>query len=127
MNKAPNPMPKGEKGAQLAEEFASSFLEKIEKMRLQFLNTDEYIPEVNTSVLMLQHLLPMTIEEIEREMLSMKNKICELDTIPTNLLKNTLPTVLETITQIVNMSLTTGTFPLDRNSAIVRPLTKRPD
>ena len=32
--------------AQLAEDFASFFLKKIEKIRLQFQNTDEYIPEV---------------------------------------------------------------------------------
>ena len=57
----------------------------------------------------------------------MKNKACELDTIPTNLLKDILPTVLETITQIVNMSLTTGTFPLDWKTAIIRPLIKRLD
>ena len=69
----------------------------------------------------------MTNEEIEREILSMKNKTCELDTIPTNLLKDILLTVLETITQIVNMSLTTSTFPLDWKTAVVRPLIKRPD
>ena len=74
---------------------------------------------------MLQHLLPMTNKEIEREILSMKNKTCELDTIPTNLLKDILLTVLETITQIVNMSLTTGTFPLDWKTAIIRPLIKK--
>ena len=49
-----------------------------------------------TPVLMLQHLLPNTNEEIESEILSMKNKTCELDTIPTNLLKDILLTVLET-------------------------------
>ena len=77
MSKTANPMPEGKMGAQLAEEFASFFLEKIEKIRLQFQDTDKYIPEVNTSVLMLWHLLLMTNEEIEREILSMKNKTCE--------------------------------------------------
>ena len=69
---------------QLAEEFASFICEKIKKIRLQFQNTVEYMPEVNTSVLMLQHLLPMTNKEIEGEILSMNNKTCELDTIQTN-------------------------------------------
>ena len=67
----------------------------------------------------------MTNEEIEREMLSMKNKTCELDAIPTNLLKDILLAVLKTITQIVNMSLTTCTLPLDLKTAIVRPLIKK--
>ena len=35
MSKTPNPMPEGKMDAQLAEEFASFFLEKIEKIRLQ--------------------------------------------------------------------------------------------
>ena len=52
----------------------------------------------------------------------MKNKTCELDAILMNLIKDILPTVLSTITQIVNMSLTTGTFPLEWKTAIVRPL-----
>ena len=39
----------------------------------------------------------------------MKNKICKLDTIPTNLLKDIFLTV-KIITQIVKMSFTTGTF-----------------
>ena len=59
----------------------------------------------------------MTNEEIERE----------LDTVPTNLLKDILLALLKAITQIVNMSLTTGTFSLDWKTAIIRPLIKRPD
>ena len=55
----------------------------------------------------------------------MKNKTCELDTIPTNLIKDILLALLKTITQIVTMSLTTGTFPLDWKTAIVRPLIKK--
>ena len=72
MSKTPNPMPEGMMDVKLAEEFASFYLDKIEKIRLQFQNTDEYIPEVNTSVLRLQDLLPMINEEIEREILNMK-------------------------------------------------------
>ena len=55
----------------------------------------------------------------------MNNKTCELDAIPTNLIKNILLAVLKTITQIVNMSLTTGTFPLDCKTAIIRPLIRK--
>ena len=67
MSKIPNPMPEGKTDAQLAEEFASFFLNKINKIRLQFQNTDQYILEVNTSVPRLQDLLPLTNEEIQRE------------------------------------------------------------
>ena len=72
MHKTPNPMPEGKMDAQLAEEFASLFLEMFEKIRLQFQNTDEYKYELNTSVPRLQHLLSMTNEEIQRKILSTK-------------------------------------------------------
>ena len=57
----------------------------------------------------------------------MKNKTCELDTIPTNLPKEILLIVLETstITQLVNMLLATGTFPIDWKKAIIRRLIKQ--
>ena len=55
----------------------------------------------------------------------MKNKTCELDAILTYLIKDILPAVLKTITQIVNMLLPTGTFPVDWKTTIVRPLIKK--
>ena len=66
----------------------------------------------------------MNNEEIEREILSMKNKTCELNTIPTNLFKDILCST-QTITKIVNMSLTTGTFPQDWKTAVIRLLIKK--
>ena len=126
MSKTPNPIPEGKTDAQLAGEFASFFLNKIKKIRFQFQNTDQYIPEVNDSVPRLHELLPLTDEEIEKEICSMNNKACELDAIPTYLIKDILPAVLKTITQIANMSPTTSTFPLDWKTAIVRPLIKKP-
>ena len=74
MSKASNPMPKGKTYAQLAGEFASFFLNKIKKIQLQFQNTEEYIPEVNSSVPRLHELQPLTDEEIKKEICSMNNK-----------------------------------------------------
>ena len=119
MSKASKPMPEGKTDAQLAGEFATFFLDKIKKIRLQFKNTDKYIPEINASVPRLHELQPLTDEEIEKEICSMNNKTCELDSIPTYLIKDILPAVLKTIAQIVNMSLTTSNFPLDWKTAII--------
>ena len=55
----------------------------------------------------------------------MNNKTCEIDEILTNLIKDILLAVLRTITQTVNMSLTTGTFQLDWKTAIIRPPIKK--
>ena len=44
MNSAVIPMPEGKMNAQLPEEFAIFFPDKIEKIRVQFQDIDEYIP-----------------------------------------------------------------------------------
>ena len=52
----------------------------------------------------------------------MKSKSCELDRIPTQVLKDMLPLVLPTIMQIVNLSLSQGIFSETWKIAIVWPL-----
>ena len=108
MSKGPNPIPEGKTDAQLAGEFASFFLNKIEKIRLQFQNTDQYIPEVNTSVPRLCELQPLTDEEIEKEICSMNNKTCELETIPTYLIKDILPAESQKLSFGVPQGLCSG-------------------
>ena len=50
------------------------------------------------------------MKEVQKEILLMKNKSCELDPIPMNLLKEILLTCIKTITHRVNTSLTKGIF-----------------
>jgi hypothetical protein len=53
------------------------------------------------------------------------SKQCELDALPTWLLKDCLSELNETITCIVNLSLATGKFPVSLKCATVRPLIKK--
>ena len=53
------------------------------------------------------------------------NKFCDLDPMPTVLLKACIDTLLGTITNIVNVSLRTGIFPDDFKQAHVNPLLKK--
>ena len=53
-------------------------------------------------------------------------KSCELDPIPTTLLYDNPDILLPTITNIINISLTTGIVPRDLKTAIVKPLLKKP-
>lgn len=53
------------------------------------------------------------------------SKSCELDPIPTFLLKQSMDGVLPVITDIVNASLTESTVPQSFKQAIVRPLLKK--
>ena len=56
---------------------------------------------------------------------SLKSKSYELDTIPTHILKQMMPTVLPLINKIVNISLTKGEFHRNWKTAIVLPLLKK--
>ena len=53
------------------------------------------------------------------------SKSCEDDPIPTNLLRNILPSVLPVLTALVNGSLQTGVFPEDLKQALVKSLLKK--
>ena len=57
--------------------------------------------------------------------LATPNKSCELDPIPTDLLKHILSCILELITGIVNLSLDDGMFPDTLKEALVKPLLKK--
>ena len=55
-----------------------------------------------------------------------KNATCELDPMPTSLLKKILPSVIGHITQLINTSLSSGTVPASFKHALVKPLIKKP-
>ena len=56
---------------------------------------------------------------------SMASKSCELDAIPTRILKQVLNIVIEPITRIVNVSLEKGIFASKWKTAIVHPILKK--
>lgn len=64
----------------------------------------------------------MTSQQIEVIIKQMKSKSCELDKIPTHVLKDMLPVVLPIITQMVNLSLSHGVFSESWRTAIVHLL-----
>ena len=51
---------------------------------------------------------PLASRQVYKTIMSMKSKSYELDTVPTHPLKKILPTCLDSITTIVNLSLTMG-------------------
>ena len=55
----------------------------------------------------------------------MKTKSCELDVLPTHILKKMLDDLLPTITKIINTSLTNGIFTDKWKNALVRALLKK--
>ena len=64
-------------------------------------------------------------DEIKKLILSPSSKSCELDPIPTSVLKNCLDIVITPITDIINISMETSTFPKNFREAHVGPLLKK--
>ena len=73
----------------------------------------------------LQKFAPMSEKEVREIIMSMKSKCCELDALPTSLLKRMIDVCLPSITKIVNLSLEMGQFTYQWKVAIVRLLLKK--
>ena len=119
-------MPKGRKVSMLAKEFATFFLEKIENICNLLTGIDELKPASNEHATPLENFSPLSCNEVQKEIISMNNKTCELDHIPMQVLKRILPIILIAIIDIVNRSLSTGSFAHNWKTAIVKPLLKKP-
>ena len=109
---------------ELAEEFADFFLNKILTIRKQFEDISPYMPTTK-DIPILQKFAPMSEKEVKEIIMSMKTKCCELDALPTSLLKRMIDVCLPSITKIVNLSLETGQFTNQWKVAIIRPLLKK--
>ena len=58
-------------------------------------------------------------DEIKKHILSSLSKSCDLDPIPTSVLKNSLDILITPITDIINISMETSTFPKNFKEAYV--------
>ncbi len=127
-NQQAEKLPSHDNALQLANQFGTFFQDKIQTLRehvaLDGIATHLEDSPQNTDA-SLKYLRPTTVDEIRKIIMSRPNKACELDPIPTWLLKNCLDELLPLITNICNASLSTGYFPLEYKNAIIRPLLKR--
>ena len=120
-----NPMPSYVHEQDLAEEFAEFFLQKILKIRDLFKNIKPFSCERNMEVPTFTKFSVLTELEVKKLIMQMKTKSCELDPIPTKILKDHIDVFLPIMTKIVNVSLTSGVFYENWKCAIVRPLLKK--
>lgn len=119
-----NQMPIAESENVLAEEFAEYFLQKIQNIRDSLKDYAHYCPtgECQGS---LSHFEPVTELEVRKTILTLSTKSCELDELPTALLKQCLDQCITIITRIMNVSLRDGLFVPSWKTACVRPLLKK--
>ena len=118
-------LPKTRKIEKLPTHFMDFFEEKIKDIRrnFQIMSSTTY-PERNDEQC-LYVLDPATDAEIYSIVMKSPNKSCDLDPIPTWLLKCCIEELLPVITTLVNSSLATGCFPEPFKEAIIRPLLKK--
>ena len=122
--KADNPLPKHENEENLANEFADYFIGKIEKIR-QELNTNSRYTPSNDNIPILSRFTEVTQDEVQKIIMNLATKNCELDPFPTSILKEVLPALLPSITAIMNTSLKLGVFVQKWKIAVIRPLLKK--
>ena len=118
-----NPLPDHTDKEELANQFASFFINKIQKIRDQLDSLPTYCHISSDPPEFLEFEL-MTEEEVGKIIKGMPAKMCDMDIIPTTLLKDALPGLLPIITKIASASMTQGVFPSSCKIALVKPLLK---
>ena len=108
----------------LCEHFAKYFCDKIRTIRANFSNQVGDVPSVQKPKIRnkLFNLEPASEDEVRKIIMKSASKSCDLDPIPTNILKALLDILIKPITTIINLSLESGTFPLSFKEAHVTPL-----
>ncbi|XP_059929989.1 cilia- and flagella-associated protein 36 isoform X1 [Gadus macrocephalus] len=74
----------------------------------------------------LSDFTPVTEQTVTELIRKAKTTTCQLDPLPTSLVKACLPSISPMITNIINSSLTTGTVPPTLKLAAITPILKKP-
>ncbi|CAH3107970.1 unnamed protein product [Pocillopora meandrina] len=117
-------LPSHQSSQQLAEDFNDFFINKISDIRAG-LNTTEAAS--GAFVLLFTDFELPSHAYIVEVFGSLTPKTCDLDPIPTSVLKQHVLELAPIITRIVCASLASGEFPSSLKTSIVRPKLKKPD
>ena len=108
----------------LCDHFSKYFVDKIENIRSKFPDNVHNIPSVQKTEIRFKMKVfeRATEDEIKKLILSSSSKSCDLDPIPTSVLKNCLDILITPITDIITILM--EKFPQNIKEAHVRPLLK---
>ncbi len=119
----------------LAEKFSQFFVNKITMIHDVIdlhgeikTNRSQYSAQggPSPSTILLNDFMPSSTAEVKKVIMSSPTSSCELDQIPTGLLKEHVDIFAPYIAEIVNKSLHSATFPACMQHALVKPLLKKP-
>jgi len=128
-------LPSSTSSQQLAQVFSNLFINKVEGIRSDIireqnpLSTSEYTVDVipDTSVVTtLTDFVPVSDQTIKLIILKLPNTSCELDPIPTWLLKSCIDELLSILTKKVHTPLETAYVSEVFKCSRIRPLLKKP-
>ena len=116
----------------LAEKFSKFFTDKVANIRSQLdkqsssISHDDVHVSQHCNENVLDTFQQASIDEVKKIIMKSPSKSCSLDPIPTGILKQCVDALSPVITDIVNMSITSGYMPPCMKTAIVTPLLKKP-
>ena len=100
-------------------------MDKIETIRFKFPDKVQNIPPVQKTEIISKMNAFESASEDEIKKLISSSRSCDLDPIHTSVLKNCLDILITPITDILNITMDTSTFPQKFKEARVRPLLKK--
>ena len=123
--KKPNPLPPSMSNEELAQEFATFFINKIRKIRDALDTCPKFKPTQHNNSKSFLNFTKLAEGGVETIIMSMATKSCKLDVLPTKLLKDIITPLLLLLTKIINLLLTEGLFVEEWKVAIICPLLKK--
>jgi hypothetical protein len=128
LNKNTRPLPSCKSTKELSDQFANFFHDKVAKIR-RTLDSDSdgtmssRFADPTNHTLSEFHLL--SNDDVRYLVSGSTTKTCQLDSLPTWLLKQHIDTILPSLTHIINRSLASGIFPKPLGQAIITPILKK--
>jgi hypothetical protein len=126
--KSEPPLPSCESFQALAQQFSLYFSTKIQKLWEQLPPStlmDNVISDSNISTFCLNQFECVSEDLVSRIICQSASKSCQLDPIPTCLLKESPAMLITAITNLINLSFENGVFPESFKKALIRPLLKK--
>jgi hypothetical protein len=123
--KAEHPLPSRNSDHILANEFADFFVQKIDIIRSGILRKNPNCNVIPRDTAILSHFQEASEDEVRRIIMESPSKWCQLDPIPTSLLKTCVDVLLTLITRIINLSMSSGVMPHNLKESLILPLLKK--
>ena len=117
----------------LVNDFNSFFIEKIDKIMTGLIPMKshpvdpKYIESTEKCSIKCHQFHEIDLDETKRMIQTSATKLCEIDPMPTSLLKECIDIVTPTIMEIINLLLTTWIMPNQMKEALICPLLKKLD